>query len=83
MLLLMPLMLMLMLLMLHAGKTTLLDVISGRKNSGTITGEVLYGVSPASQSFLRRSTGYGGLCLGSGAREVHLQLGLGGPVWVG
>lgn len=40
------------------GKTTLLDVISGRKNSGHIEGEVLYGATPASQSFLRRSTGY-------------------------
>lgn len=53
-------MLMLVVMLMRAGKTTLLDVISGRKNSGTITGEVLYGVSPASQSFLRRSTGYGG-----------------------
>ena len=40
-----------------AGKTTLLDVISGRKNSGQIDGDVLYGISKASKSFLARNTG--------------------------
>ena len=41
-----------------AGKTTLLDVISGRKNSGHIDGSVLYGISRAPKSFLCRNTGY-------------------------
>ena len=40
-----------------AGKTTLLDVISGRKTSGGIDGDILYGISKPSKSFLARNTG--------------------------
>ena len=40
-----------------AGKTTLLDVISGRKTSGNVEGDILYGISKPSKSFLARNTG--------------------------
>lgn len=41
-----------------SGKSTLMDVLAGRKTTGTISGQVLYGASPPTQSFLRRHTGY-------------------------
>jgi ABC-type multidrug transport system ATPase subunit len=41
------------------GKSTLLDVMSGRKTTGRLTsGAVLYAGQPASEHFLRRHTGY-------------------------
>lgn len=40
------------------GKTTLLDVLAGRKTVGTLSGEILFaGVKP-SRAFIRRFTGY-------------------------
>jgi ABC-type glutathione transport system ATPase component len=41
----------------QSGKTTLMDVISGRKTSGDIEGDILFGISKASKSFLSRNTG--------------------------
>lgn len=40
------------------GKSTLLDVLSGRKTAGTASGEVTYGGRVASRAFLRRYTAY-------------------------
>ncbi|KAK9816833.1 hypothetical protein WJX72_005683 [[Myrmecia] bisecta] len=40
------------------GKTTLLDVLAGRKNTGKITGTILYGGRPPTQALLRRHTGF-------------------------
>ncbi|KAG7382117.1 hypothetical protein PHYPSEUDO_005193 [Phytophthora pseudosyringae] len=41
-----------------AGKTTLIDVIAGRKTGGTITGKILLNGYEASDLAIRRSTGY-------------------------
>ncbi|RLN53023.1 hypothetical protein BBJ28_00022314 [Nothophytophthora sp. Chile5] len=41
-----------------AGKTTLMDVIAGRKTAGTITGKILMNGFPASDLAIRRCTGY-------------------------
>ncbi|KAL3660314.1 hypothetical protein V7S43_014842 [Phytophthora oleae] len=41
-----------------AGKTTLMDVIAGRKTAGTIKGEVLLNGFPATDLSARRCTGY-------------------------
>ncbi|KAK1937114.1 ABC transporter G family member 31 [Phytophthora citrophthora] len=41
-----------------AGKTTLMDVIAGRKTDGTITGQILLNGHPATDLAIRRSTGY-------------------------
>lgn len=40
------------------GKTTLMDVLAGRKSTGTVSGEIYYGTSKPTLSFLRRHTGY-------------------------
>lgn len=40
------------------GKTTLLDVLAGRKTVGTISGEILFGGMKPTSMFLRRYTGY-------------------------
>lgn len=41
-----------------SGKSTLLDIISSRKTTGKITGQVLFGSQKATQPFLRRYAGY-------------------------
>eukprot|EP00644_Phytophthora_capsici_P012747 jgi/Phyca11/21930/fgenesh1_pg.PHYCAscaffold_232_\ len=41
-----------------AGKTTLMDVIAGRKTGGTIKGEILLNGYPATDLAIRRCTGY-------------------------
>ncbi|TMW67413.1 hypothetical protein Poli38472_011033 [Pythium oligandrum] len=41
-----------------AGKTTLMDVIAGRKTGGTIRGEILLNGHPASALAINRATGY-------------------------
>uniref|UniRef100_H3H1R1 ABC transporter domain-containing protein n=1 Tax=Phytophthora ramorum TaxID=164328 RepID=H3H1R1_PHYRM len=41
-----------------AGKTTLMDVIAGRKTGGRIRGEILLNGHPATELAIRRSTGY-------------------------
>ncbi|POM81575.1 ABC Superfamily [Phytophthora palmivora] len=41
-----------------AGKTTLMDVIAGRKTEGKITGQILLNGHPATDIAIRRSTGY-------------------------
>ncbi|OQR85438.1 ATP-binding Cassette (ABC) Superfamily [Achlya hypogyna] len=41
-----------------AGKTTLMDVIAGRKTGGKIEGQILLNGYPASDLAIRRSTGY-------------------------
>ncbi|OWZ05203.1 Pleiotropic drug resistance protein transporter, partial [Phytophthora megakarya] len=41
-----------------AGKTTLMDVIAGRKTGGTIKGEILLNGYPATELAIRRCTGY-------------------------
>ncbi|KAL3661159.1 hypothetical protein V7S43_013768 [Phytophthora oleae] len=41
-----------------AGKTTLMDVIAGRKTDGKITGQILLNGHPATDLAIRRSTGY-------------------------
>ncbi|OQR84687.1 ATP-binding Cassette (ABC) Superfamily [Achlya hypogyna] len=41
-----------------AGKTTLMDVISGRKTGGTIKGSILLNGYPATDLAIRRATGY-------------------------
>ncbi|EGZ27174.1 pleiotropic drug resistance protein ABC superfamily [Phytophthora sojae] len=41
-----------------AGKTTLMDVIAGRKTGGTIQGEILLNGYPATELAIRRCTGY-------------------------
>lgn len=41
-----------------AGKTTLMDVIAGRKTSGKIRGQILLNGHQASELAIRRSTGY-------------------------
>jgi ABC-type multidrug transport system ATPase subunit len=41
-----------------AGKTTLMDVIAGRKTAGTIKGEILLNGFPATDLSVRRCTGY-------------------------
>ncbi|RLN26531.1 hypothetical protein BBI17_009602, partial [Phytophthora kernoviae] len=41
-----------------AGKTTLMDVIAGRKTGGKIQGEILLNGHPATDLAIRRSTGY-------------------------
>jgi ABC-type multidrug transport system ATPase subunit len=41
-----------------SGKTTFLDVLAGRKSSGSLAGTIRYGGLPASRSLLRRATGY-------------------------
>ncbi|EQC32363.1 hypothetical protein SDRG_10110 [Saprolegnia diclina VS20] len=41
-----------------AGKTTLMDVIAGRKTGGTITGDILLNGYPATDLAVRRATGY-------------------------
>ncbi|RLN52010.1 hypothetical protein BBJ29_009265 [Phytophthora kernoviae] len=41
-----------------AGKTTLMDVIAGRKTGGKIQGEILLNGHPAMDLAIRRSTGY-------------------------
>lgn len=43
---------------LVAGKTTLLDVLAGRKTVGQVSGEVKFGGERPSRMFLRRYTGY-------------------------
>ena len=44
----------------HPGssKTTLLDVIAGRKTVGTISGKILFAGQKGTRTFLRRYTGY-------------------------
>ncbi|EGZ21182.1 pleiotropic drug resistance protein ABC superfamily [Phytophthora sojae] len=41
-----------------AGKTTLMDVIAGRKTGGQIRGEILLNGHPATELAIRRATGY-------------------------
>ncbi|ETO65368.1 hypothetical protein F444_17315 [Phytophthora nicotianae P1976] len=41
-----------------AGKTTLIDVIAGRKSAGKITGSILLNGYPVNEIALRRATGY-------------------------
>ncbi|TMW67514.1 hypothetical protein Poli38472_011134 [Pythium oligandrum] len=41
-----------------AGKTTLMDVIAGRKTGGSIKGQILLNGHPASDLAIRRATGY-------------------------
>ncbi|TMW67919.1 hypothetical protein Poli38472_007591 [Pythium oligandrum] len=41
-----------------AGKTTLMDVIAGRKTGGKIRGQILFNGHPATDLVTRRSTGY-------------------------
>ncbi|OQR89249.1 ATP-binding Cassette (ABC) Superfamily [Thraustotheca clavata] len=41
-----------------AGKTTLMDVIAGRKTGGKITGEILLNSFPATNLAIQRATGY-------------------------
>ncbi|GMF24125.1 unnamed protein product [Phytophthora lilii] len=41
-----------------AGKTTLMDVIAGRKTGGKLRGEILLNGHPATDLAIRRSTGY-------------------------
>ncbi|KAI9996215.1 hypothetical protein PInf_013598 [Phytophthora infestans] len=41
-----------------AGKTTLMDVIAGRKTGGTIKGEIMLNGYPATELAIRRCTGY-------------------------
>ncbi|EGZ10003.1 hypothetical protein PHYSODRAFT_521519, partial [Phytophthora sojae] len=41
-----------------AGKTTLMDVIAGRKTGGNIRGQILLNGQPASELAIRRCTGY-------------------------
>ncbi|OWZ18175.1 ABC transporter [Phytophthora megakarya] len=41
-----------------AGKTTLMDVIAGRKTGGNVQGQVLLNGHPATDLAIRRSTGY-------------------------
>ncbi|RLN64684.1 hypothetical protein BBJ29_009861, partial [Phytophthora kernoviae] len=41
-----------------AGKTTLMDVIAGRKTGGKISGEILLNGYPATELAIRRCTGY-------------------------
>ncbi|POM74141.1 Pleiotropic drug resistance protein ABC Superfamily [Phytophthora palmivora] len=41
-----------------AGKTTLMDVIAGRKTNGQIRGEILLNGHPATELAIRRATGY-------------------------
>uniref|UniRef100_A0A383VBA5 ABC transporter domain-containing protein n=1 Tax=Tetradesmus obliquus TaxID=3088 RepID=A0A383VBA5_TETOB len=41
-----------------SGKTTFLDVLAGRKSSGSLSGTIRYGGLPPSRSLLRRATGY-------------------------
>jgi ABC-type multidrug transport system ATPase subunit len=41
-----------------AGKTTLMDVLSGRKTSGTIEGEIRIGGHPKVQDIFARISGY-------------------------
>ncbi|KAL8002462.1 putative pleiotropic drug resistance protein PDR/CDR [Plasmopara halstedii] len=41
-----------------AGKTTLMDVIAGRKTGGKVKGQILLNGYPASDLAIRRSTGY-------------------------
>lgn len=40
------------------GKTTLLDVLAGRKTQGTISGNIRFAGYPPTYNFLRRYTGY-------------------------
>lgn len=42
----------------NAGKTTLLDILAGRKTVGKLSGEILFGGIAPSRMFLRRFTGY-------------------------
>jgi ABC-type multidrug transport system ATPase subunit len=41
-----------------AGKTTLMDVLAGRKTTGSITGEILVNGRPKVQQTFSRVTGY-------------------------
>ncbi|KAJ0405426.1 hypothetical protein P43SY_005045 [Pythium insidiosum] len=41
-----------------AGKTTLMDVIAGRKTGGTISGQILLNGYPVTDLVIRRATGY-------------------------
>ena len=41
-----------------SSKTTLLDVIAGRKTVGTISGKILFAGQKGTRTFLRRYTGY-------------------------
>ena len=41
-----------------SGKTTMLDILAGRKNTGVVTGTILYAGRAATPQFLRRHTGY-------------------------
>ncbi|KAK9823062.1 hypothetical protein WJX81_005585 [Elliptochloris bilobata] len=41
-----------------SSKTTLLDVLAGRKTVGTISGQILFAGQHATRTFLRRYTGY-------------------------
>ncbi|RLN90779.1 hypothetical protein BBJ28_00005766 [Nothophytophthora sp. Chile5] len=50
-----------------AGKTTLMDVIAGRKTGGTIRGQVLLNGHPATDLAIRRATGY------CEQMDVHLE----------
>jgi len=42
----------------NAGKTTLLDILAGRKTVGKLSGEILFGGIRPTTMFLRRFTGY-------------------------
>jgi ATP-binding cassette, subfamily G (WHITE), member 2 len=41
-----------------SSKTTLLDVLAGRKTVGTVRGTILFAGQHATKTFLRRYTGY-------------------------
>jgi len=41
-----------------AGKTTLMDVIAGRKTGGKVQGQILLNGHPATDLAIRRATGY-------------------------
>ncbi|OWZ15990.1 Pleiotropic drug resistance protein transporter [Phytophthora megakarya] len=51
-----------------AGKTTLMNVIAGRKTGGKITGEILLNGHPATDLITRRSTGY---CIVDGVAKLE------------
>ena len=59
------------------GKSTLLDILSGRKNTGKVTGELLYSGNKPSKQFLRRFTGYveqrGECCVTAGRPAASCQ----------
>ena len=42
----------------YLGKSTLLDVLAGRKTQGTINGTLLFSANKATTTFIRRFAGY-------------------------